>query len=66
MTDRQIPGQQGHLTSIKQRRLPGVRFPKVLPLVQGVLRRASLVDVRIVGVRHDCEGGRLEKLELRF
>ena len=41
------------LTRIKEGNLPGVSLPKVLPLVQGVLRRAPLLNIRIVWIRHD-------------
>ncbi len=40
------------LTSIKRRHLPIIRLPKVLPLIQRPLRRASLADIGIIRIRH--------------
>ena len=41
------------LTSIKRRYFPSISLPKILSLIEGILRGGPLVDVRIVGIRHD-------------
>ena len=48
------------MTGIEWRYLAGISLPKILSLVQGILRRASLVDVRIVRIRHDLKRRELE------
>ena len=41
------------LASVERRHFSSVRFPEVLPLIQGPLRSASLVNVWVVWIRHD-------------
>jgi len=41
------------LASVERRHFSSVWFPEVLPLIQGPLRSASLVNVWVVWIRHD-------------
>ena len=46
---------EDRLTSIEKRDLARIGFPEVFSLVEGILGRAPLINVGIVGIRHNCE-----------